>query len=222
MNSPDQCEQPTHRDRPDWTGRGRLRGGPPFTPHTFRPNKDWEIEMGLRKTVVPAPAMLGVASAAAAAAIAMAVGGYSGASSETGPRTSAPEAPASPGAPAAPGAPGAPGGPGAAIAAPPPPPAAEAGQTPDPLSPDSATPGAPGPPPEGSCGSVHAENGPNVQVVNVSASGADCAQATRLARDLLARIAGGGPIGSDGALSVSIQGWVCEASARTGATCHHE
>lgn len=156
--------------------------------------------MGLPKSTLPTPA---AASIVAAAAIAAAVGGCSGPSSATGTPTSA------------------------LIAAPPPPPitTTEAAGTAGPPSPDQTAPGAPGTSPDGTCASVRTENGLNLQVVDVSASGAGCAEAVQLVRDLVARIRDWHPPGSGDAVSVSsVQGWVCVSGPQTGGatTCSNQ
>ncbi|HKS49066.1 MAG TPA: hypothetical protein VJT49_28950 [Amycolatopsis sp.] len=68
------------------------------------------------------------------------------------------------------------------------------------------------------CGTVHAASGPNLEVLEISLSGVDCAEARRLVTEFHARVAGRHHAGSR-AVSVSVHGWLCESSSRGGFTC---
>lgn len=149
--------------------------------------------MGLRKSALPAAALGAVAVAAVA-----------GGCSATNPGTAVRAAT----------------GISAPVAAPPPPVThePETGGVP---SPDPPTQRAPDPPPKGGCGTVHAQNGLNLQVVDLSASGVDCAEAERLIRDLAAGII---DQQSGGVVSMSVQSLVCAPGlpAGTHRTCSNQ
>lgn len=144
--------------------------------------------MGLRKSALPMAALGAVAVAAVA-------GGCSGAD----PGTNGSGTPATTGT-------------SAPVAAPPPPVTHEP-ETGGLKSPDPPTPRAPAPPPDGSCGTVHAQNGLNLQVVDLSASGVDCAEAERLIRDLAAGLI---DQQSGGVVSMSVQSLVCAPGLPSG------
>src|SRR5205823_8646791 len=55
---------------------------------------------------------------------------------------------------------------------------------------ETPSPAAPATAPGDGCGTVHADSGPSLQVLEVSVSGTDCAEAERLVRELQALVAG--------------------------------
>ncbi|GLY67656.1 hypothetical protein [Amycolatopsis taiwanensis] len=149
--------------------------------------------MGLRKSALPVAAMGAVAVATVVSGCSVAVPG-AGTGTGTGPAS-------------------------APVAAPPP--VTHQPEIGGAQSPDPPIQGAPNTPAEGSCGTFHAQNGLNLQVVDLSASGVDCAEAERLIRELPAWVVGRL---SGGMVSMSVQSLVCAPDPRGGAhtTCNNQ